>query len=88
MGITKKALVYTSVTRLIVIRFGLTSLFFNAFYWRGNTQRQDQKTGSYTPANWPAILLCIFLAETMAFTTQLRSKAAFLISLCVINDAF
>ena len=33
-GITKEALVYTSVLAFIVIRFGLTSLLLMPFYWR------------------------------------------------------
>ena len=85
-GITKEALVYTSVLAFIVIRFGLTSLLLMPFYWRETRKGQTKDWKYALPTG--AILLCIFLAETYGVYHTTASKAAFLISLCVLMTPF
>ncbi|MBD5771525.1 DMT family transporter [Marinomonas colpomeniae] len=85
-GITKEALIYTSVLAFIVIRFSLTSLLLLPNYWR------DARKGLTTDWKYAlptgVILLCIFLAETYGIFHTTASKAAFLISLCVLMTPF
>ncbi len=85
-GITKEALIYTSVLAFIVIRFGLTSLLLLPNYWRDARKGLTKDWKYALPTG--VILLCIFLAETYGIFHTTASKAAFLISLCVLMTPF
>lgn len=85
-GITKEALIYTSVLAFLVIRFGLTSLLLMPNYWK-DVQKGLTKDWKYALPTG-VILLCIFLAETYGIFHTTASKAAFLISLCVLMTPF
>lgn len=85
-GITKEALIYTSVLAFLVIRFGLTSLLLMPNYWK-DAQKGLTKDWKYALPTG-VILLCIFLAETYGIFHTTASKAAFLISLCVLMTPF
>jgi drug/metabolite transporter (DMT)-like permease len=85
-GITKEALIYTSVLAFIVIRFGLTSLLLLPNYWRDARKGLTKDWKHALPTG--VILLCIFLAETYGIFHTTASKAAFLISLCVLMTPF
>lgn len=85
-GITKDALLYTGVLAFIVIRFGLTSILLAPIFIK------ELRTG--LAKDWKyaiptgGILLCIFLAEIYGVFHTTASKAAFLISLCVLITPF
>ena len=85
-GITKDALLYTGVLAFIVIRFGLTSILIAPIFIK------ELRTG--LAKDWKfavptgGILLCIFLAEIYGVFHTTASKAAFLISLCVLITPF
>ncbi|MCV2402246.1 DMT family transporter [Marinomonas sp. C2222] len=85
-GITKEALAFTSVLAFLVIRFGLTSLLLVPNFWKDtfNGHTKDWKYAVPTGC----ILLCIFLAETYGIFHTTASRAAFLISLCVLMTPF
>ncbi|MGJ8647036.1 MAG: DMT family transporter [Marinomonas colpomeniae] len=85
-GITKEALIYTSVLAFIVIRFSLTSLLLLPNYWRDARKGLTKDWKYALPTG--VILLCIFLAETYGIFHTTASKAAFLISLCVLMTPF
>ncbi|MEO9273800.1 DMT family transporter [Marinomonas sp. 5E14-1] len=85
-GITKEALVYTSVLAFIVIRFGLTSLLLMPNYWRDTRKGLTKDWKHALPTG--VVLLSIFLAETYGIFHTTASKAAFLISLCVLMTPF
>ncbi|MCW4629887.1 DMT family transporter [Marinomonas rhodophyticola] len=85
-GITKEALLYTGVLAFIVIRFALTSMLLAPVFikeWRAGLAK-DWKYAIPTGG----ILLCIFLAEIYGVFHTTASKAAFLISLCVLITPF
>ena len=85
-GITKEALLYTGVLAFIVIRFALTSMLLAPVFireWRAELAK-DWKYAIPTGG----ILLCIFLAEIYGVFHTTASKAAFLISLCVLITPF
>ncbi|MEP0072699.1 MAG: DMT family transporter [Marinomonas sp.] len=85
-GITKEALIYTSVLAFIVIRFGLTSLLLMPNYWRDARKGLTKDWKYALPTG--VVLLSIFLAETYGIFHTSASKAAFLISLCVLMTPF
>lgn len=85
-GIAKEALVYTSIMAFIILRFGLTSILLVPFYWREVMKSKTKDWRFALPTG--AILLCIFLAETYGVFHTSASKAAFLISLCVLMTPF
>lgn len=85
-GITKEALIYTSVLAFIVIRFGLTSLLLMPNYWRDARKGLTKDWKYALPTG--LVLLSIFLAETYGIFHTSASKAAFLISLCVLMTPF
>ena len=85
-GITKEALLYIGVLAFIVIRFALTSILLAPIFikeWRAGLAK-DWKYAIPTGG----ILLCIFLAEIYGVFHTTASKAAFLISLCVLITPF
>lgn len=85
-GITKDALIFTSVLGFLVIRFGLTSLLLMPTFWKDACKGQTKDWKYALPTG--VILLCIFLAETYGIFNTTASKAAFLISLCVLMTPF
>ncbi|MBJ7539831.1 DMT family transporter [Marinomonas transparens] len=85
-GIAKDALVYTSVLAFIIIRFGFTSLLLLPIYW--NEVRKGIAGDWKYAVPTGAILLCIFMAETYGVFHTTASKAAFLISLCILMTPF
>ncbi|MFT2096940.1 DMT family transporter [Marinomonas sp. 2405UD66-6] len=85
-GITKEALIYTSVLAFIVIRFGLTSLILLPNFWRDHKKGLTKDWKYALPTG--LVLLSIFLAETYGIFHTTASKAAFLISLCVLMTPF
>ena len=85
-GITKEALLYTGVLAFIVIRFALTSMLLAPVFikeWQAGLAK-DWKYAIPTGG----ILLCIFLAEIYGVFHTTASKAAFLISLCILITPF
>lgn len=81
-GITKDALLYTGVLAFIIIRFGLTSLILAPIFIRELRKGLAKDWKFAVPTG--GILLCIFLAEIYGVFHTTASKAAFLISLCVL----
>jgi len=81
-GVTKDALLYSSVLAFIVIRFGLTSLILLPNFWR-DTRKGLTKDWKYAVPTG-VILACIFMAEIYGIFHTTASKAAFLISLCIL----
>ncbi|MGO3346420.1 MAG: DMT family transporter [Marinomonas sp.] len=81
-GITKEALLYTSVFAFLVIRFGMTSLILLPVYWHDARKGLTKDWRYAVPTG--IILLGIFIAETYGIFHTSASKAAFLISLCVL----
>ncbi|SBS30791.1 EamA-like transporter family protein [Marinomonas spartinae] len=85
-GITKDALVYTGVLAFIVIRFGVTSILLAPIFIKELRSGLAKDWQFALPTG--GILLCIFLAETYGVLHTSASKAAFLISLCVLMTPF
>lgn len=85
-GITKEALLYTGVLAFIVIRFGLTSLILAPIFIKELRKGLIKDWKFAVPTG--GILLCIFLAEIYGVFHTTASKAAFLISLCVLITPF
>ncbi|MEO9654888.1 DMT family transporter [Marinomonas sp.] len=85
-GITKDALAYTSVLAFLLIRFGLTSLLLLPGFLRDslNGRTKDWRYGVPTGL----ILLLTLLAETYGIFHTTASRAAFLISLCILLTVF
>ena len=85
-GVTKEALLFTSALAFIAIRFCLTSVMLLPLFLR---EMRQGKTGDfYRALPTGAILLAIFLAETYGIFHTSASRAAFLISLCVLMTPF
>ncbi|QUX91389.1 EamA family transporter [Marinomonas sp. A3A] len=85
-GITKEALLYTGVLAFIVIRFGLTSILLTPIFIKEQRMGLAKDWKFAIPTG--GILLCIFLAEIYGIFHTTASKAAFLISLCVLITPF
>lgn len=85
-GITKEALLYTGVLAFIVIRFGLTSILLAPIFIKEQRMGLAKDWKFAIPTG--GILLCIFLAEIYGIFHTTASKAAFLISLCVLITPF
>ncbi|WP_219703035.1 DMT family transporter [Marinomonas lutimaris] len=85
-GITKEALLYTGVIAFIVIRFGLTSILLTPIFIKEQRMGLAKDWKFAIPTG--GILLCIFLAEIYGIFHTTASKAAFLISLCVLITPF
>lgn len=81
-GVTKDALLYSSVLAFIVIRFGLTSLILLPNFWRDHKKGLTKDWKYALPTG--VILACIFMAEIYGIFHTTASKAAFLISLCIL----
>ncbi|WP_417597471.1 DMT family transporter [Oceanospirillum sp.] len=85
-GVTKEALLYTSALAFIAIRFCLTSIMLLPMFLR---EMYQGKTGDfYRALPTGLILLAIFLAETYGIFHTSASRAAFLISLCILITPF
>lgn len=85
-GITKEALLYTGILAFIVIRFGLTSILLAPIFIKELHTGLAKDWKFAVPTG--GILLCIFLAEIYGVFHTTASKAAFLISLCVLITPF
>ena len=85
-GITKDALAYTGVLAFLLIRFGLTSLLLLPSFLRDtyNGRTKDWRYGVPTGL----ILLLTLFAETFGIFHTTASRAAFLISLCILLTVF
>ncbi len=81
-AITKEALVYTGAIAFIAIRFGLTALILLPLHIREIRAGYGRDCIRALPTG--VILLCIFLAETWGVFQTSATRAAFLISLCVL----
>ncbi|TCK08731.1 drug/metabolite transporter (DMT)-like permease [Marinobacterium mangrovicola] len=81
-GVTKEALVYTGVLAFIAIRFGLTALILLPLHLQ--QIRTGKAKDSLRALPTGLLLLCIFLAETWGVFHTTATRAAFLISLCVL----
>lgn len=85
-GVTKEALLVTSVLTFLAIRFSITFLIMLPVLW------QDLEAGR--ASGWPyamltgLILLGVFLAETYGVKYTSATNAAFLISLSVLLTPF
>lgn len=85
-GVTKEALLVTSVLTFLAIRFSLTFLIMLPMLWK------DLAAGK--ASGWPyammtgLVLLGVFLAETFGVKYTSASNAAFLISLSVLLTPF
>ncbi|OOV86737.1 EamA family transporter [Oceanospirillum linum] len=85
-GVTKEALVFTSALAFIAIRFSLTSVMLLPMFLR---EMHQGRTGDfYRALPTGLILLAIFLAETYGIFHTSASRAAFLISLCILITPF
>lgn len=81
-AITKEALVYTGAIAFIAIRFGLTALILLPLHLREIRSGYGRDCIRAIPTG--VLLLCIFLAETWGVFQTTATRAAFLISLCVL----
>ncbi|MET1281681.1 DMT family transporter [Vibrio navarrensis] len=85
-GLTKSALVFTSVLLFIAIRFSMTFLCLLPLAIRDFRRGLNQDWLSALPTG--LILAAIFLCEVLGVSQTSASNAAFLISLSVIMTAF
>lgn len=85
-GLTKSALVFTSVLLFIAIRFSVTFLCLLPFTVRDFRRGLNQDWLTALPTG--LILAAIFLCEVLGVSQTSASNAAFLISLSVIMTAF
>ncbi|WP_391856352.1 DMT family transporter [Vibrio cidicii] len=85
-GLTKSALVFTSVLQFIAIRFSVTFLCLLPFAVRDSRRGLNQDWLTALPTG--LILAAIFLCEVLGVSQTSASNAAFLISLSVIMTAF
>ncbi|WP_010324004.1 DMT family transporter [Marinobacterium stanieri] len=81
-AVTKEALLFTGAIAFIAIRFGLTALVLLPFHIREVRAGYGRDCIRALPMG--AVLLCIFLAETWGVFLTSATRAAFLISLCVL----
>lgn len=81
-GVSKEALAYTGALAFIAIRFGLTSLLLLPFQVRQMRACNGRDWLYSLPTG--VLLLCIFIAETYGVLLTTASRAAFLISLCIL----
>jgi drug/metabolite transporter (DMT)-like permease len=85
-GITKSALVFTSVLMFIAIRFSLTFIALLPVVIRDFKLGRNKDWITAIPTG--AILSAIFFCEVIGVSKTTASNAAFLISLSVIFTAF
>lgn len=85
-GLTKEALVYTSVLAFIAIRFSVTFLCLLPIVIRDFSRGLNRDWASALPTG--GILSTIFFCEVYGVFHTSASKAAFIISLSVILTAF
>lgn len=81
-AVTKEALLFTSAIAFIAIRFGLTALLLLPFHIKEIKAGYGRDGIRALPTG--ILLLCIFLAETWGVFLTSATRAAFLISLCVL----
>lgn len=84
-GLTKEALIFTSVLLFIVIRFSLTFLCMLPLVFKEFRRGINKDWKVAIPSG--LILSCIFLCEVYGVSQTTASNAAFLISLSVILTA-
>ena len=85
-GLTKEALIFTSVLLFIAIRFSLTSLCMAPIVFKEYREGKNKDWKIAIPSG--VILSAIFLCEVYGISQTSASNAAFLISLSVIFTAF
>lgn len=85
-GVTKEALVHTSVIAFLAIRFFMTTLLLVPLYIKDHLKGRAKDWLYAMPTG--VILLAIFLSETYGVFNTTASNAAFLISLCVLMAPF
>lgn len=85
-GLTKEALIFTSVLLFVAIRFSLTSLFMVPIVIKEYREGKNKDWKVAIPSG--IILSTIFLCEVYGVSQTSASNAAFLISLSVILTAF
>ncbi|MDN2662372.1 DMT family transporter [Psychromonas sp. 14N.309.X.WAT.B.A12] len=85
-GLTKEALIFTSVLLFIAIRFSLTSLCMAPIVFKEYRAGKNKDWKVAIPSG--LILSAIFLCEVYGISQTSASNAAFLISLSVILTAF
>ena len=85
-GLTKEALIFTSVLLFVAIRFSLTSLFMVPIVIKEYRKGKNKDWKVAIPSG--IILSTIFLCEVYGVSQTSASNAAFLISLSVILTAF
>ncbi|SEG06329.1 DMT family transporter [Marinobacterium lutimaris] len=81
-GVTKEALAYTGALAFIAIRFGMTALILAPLHLREIFAGKAADCLRALPTG--ILLLCIFVAETWGVFHTSATRAAFLISLCVL----
>ena len=85
-GLTKEALIFTSVLLFIVIRFSLTSFCMAPIVFKEYREGKNKDWKVAIPSG--IILSAIFLCEVYGISQTSASNAAFLISLSIILTAF